>query len=277
MLGDSVLYGTALREHGIKAWRDQTPAAYLQGLSGSPPVLNLSDEGLYPEDLLALAGAARGLKLKAAVVELNYRMLDHEAGEPAKALTRPYLQAYLPPEFQGLSTAAASSLGMDSVSAWVEGNWRLLRYAEAWGEMSLPGGTKRLLSDWVAGHFPSQDGVDADVLLDMKIRPYYDAPAAGPQHRGLQALNALALRLSKLGVPVLVFLTPQNLERVADFLDPAALKQNRATLARCFQRPGIRYRDWSAERPGGTFLDHCHLDAAGNRALALRIAAELKP
>jgi hypothetical protein len=79
----------------------------------------------------------------------------------------------------------------------------------------------------------------------------------------------LAQGLRAAQVPVLVFLTPQNLERVKGVLDTASFRANRAALAKAFAPAGpLRYADWAARAPQGAFLDHCHLDAAGNEGLA---------
>ena len=127
--------------------------------------------------------------------------------------------------------------------------------------------------------FPAR-AVDPDLaaaLLDLKIRPDYQAaaPAGQPVWR---ALRRLAATLPRPGRKVLVFLCPQNLERVGPLLDPAAWKANRAELRRVFGgRPGLVYQDWAERRPAGAFLDHCHLDPEGNRALAGWIAEALKP
>jgi len=117
-------------------------------------------------------------------------------------------------------------------------------------------------------HEEARDELRAN-LLAMKITPYYSAPAMGPQHAGLAALKAWLPELAKQKGRVLVFLTPQNNEFITDYADGKAMAQNRKTLKNLPWPSSVIYRDWAERKPKqGSFLDHCHLDAAGNHELA---------
>jgi hypothetical protein len=110
----------------------------------------------------------------------------------------------------------------------------------------------------------------------LKLRPYYGPASDGPGHLGRLALERIARRLSDSGVPCVVFLTPQNLDAVEAVLDRDSYEAKRLALAAPFKKlPGVRYADWSTAKPGA-FLDHCHLDAAGNSMLASMILKELR-
>jgi hypothetical protein len=124
---------------------------------------------------------------------------------------------------------------------------------------------------WVKNWMPQAEDQDsdlADTILDMKIRPYYAGPAAGPEHGGRLSLGPLAQALKAGGARTYIFLTPQNLGRVADFLDKPSYAANRASLRAPFESAGLPYHDLSQAVPAARFLDHCHLDAAGNALLA---------
>lgn len=250
VLGDSVFYGSALREHGVADWRDLTPPAFLRrDLAGRGwRVLSLSADGLEGPDLERLLRQGLGARPDAVVVELNYRMLAAEAAAGPKAVSRPWLDGGDP--LDGLRRGCA-----------------LFRYAE-WAQARL---FEPSLKDWMKGLVGRAfvtDAGNADqnaALLGMKLTPYYGAPVAAPDHEGLRALARLPELAAAGGAKTLFFLTPQNLALVADYLNAEAY---RANLSRLRGALGPDYRDWSARRGQGAFYDHCHFDPTGNKELA---------
>lgn len=258
LLGDSVLWGSALRERGIRDWRTQTPgSAVAQALPADWRLVELSADGLMLPDLEALLERGLALKPAAVVLELNYRMLGPDAPH-----SRPWLDPQAKP-------------GFDAEEA-LRRHWRLFRFGELASATLFDPSLKDVLSgvvDRIFGTEADEDGRQA--LLDLKLQPYYSSPAQADSHPALQALRRISTRLREAQVPAFVFLTPQNLERVEDLLDRPAYDANRKALARAAQ--GLRYADWSNRRPKqGAFLDHCHFDAAGNAELG-RWIAEARP
>jgi hypothetical protein len=224
-------------------------------------------------DLEALVAGSMALSPTALVIELNYRMLCQEAGNSATALSRPYLGGWLPAAAQ-----AAIALRPDPADG-LRRAWATYRYMELASTLVWQPSLKERLAMTAASFFPPADESGTadikDALLDLKIRPYYQAPARAPGHLGWDSLDRLARALQASGKPCLVFLTPQNLPRVSGLLDRRAWAANRSELSRIFAVPGIRYRDWGERMPAQRFLDHCHLDLEGDQALAGWIAAEL--
>jgi hypothetical protein len=150
----------------------------------------------------------------------------------------------------------------------------LFRYSELARDLLFQPSFNAVAARWVKACMPQTEDQDsdlADTVLDMKIRPYYSGPAAGPDHGGRRTLEPLAEAVKAGGGRTYVFLTPQNLARVSDFLDRPSFEANRAALKAPFTRAGLAYQDLATWAPPGKFLDHCHLDPEGNQALALRI------
>ncbi len=262
-LGDSVAWGSALREKGLPNWQQQTPGAYLEGgLSPDWRLVELSADGLYATDLAALLDMGLRLDPDAVVVELNYRMLGPDSDAGPKSYSRPWLDPSRVRTFDQRT--------QDQVVA----HWALFRDAEWAAALLFVPSLRDTLARRVDAVFPAEeedeDGKQA--LLDLKLRPYY---AIGPQdtaHAGLRAVAQIAGALQKRKGPSLVFLTPQNLGRVGDYLDKDAFKKNKGLFAAA---GGKTFRDWSQRPPQGAFLDHCHLDGPGNQGLATWILKDL--
>ena len=280
-LGDSVFYGSAMREKGLAHWPDQTPTACLRRSLGPGWVLlDLSADGVEPMDLLAMLHAAAPLKPDTVVLELNIRMLAKDAGDWPGCMSRPWLWDWMPADTGLPPPPARQDFEKRAFARMQEGLTRVsavARYAELAHALLFQPTAKDVYAGEVKSWMPGDQELDPDLLLDMKIRPYYDAPAADPAHLGLRSLAPLAREIQSLHAAQLVFLTPQNLARVAEFLNPAGFKRNRAQLLEPFRAAGLRSVDLAEAMPAPRFLDHCHLDPLGNQQLAEKILEELKP
>jgi hypothetical protein len=267
ILGDSVMYGSALREHGVAAWRQESfGQALSQKLqSRGLQVLELSSDGLFPADMLALLQRYQGSGKAPMVLELNYRMFCPEAGNTATAYSRPFL--------------APDQVYPESAEDRLAGAFLLFRYCRLASHLLWQPSRAQVLAAQLGKVLPPAQAADEDAedaLLNMKIQPYYQAPLMDSGHAGLKALKDMALLLKKTGAPVLIFMTPQNRERIADVWDAQAWRRNNALAASLFKNQGLDYQDWSLRHLNqGHFLDHCHLDEAGNRELAAWVDAEL--
>lgn len=278
-LGDSVFFGSALREKGYASWSRLTPPALLREKLGPDWVLlDLSADGLQIPDIYALLQAAAPLKPDAVVVELNLRMLAVGGDGSPGDLSRPWLAAWLPastlatlPPRPALDFEKHSFLRMHDT---LTSTSAVFRYAELARDLLFQPSFKELAAKKIKAWMPEPDDADSGMqnnLLNMKIRPYYAGPPAGPRHAGRMALIPLALALKVGGSKTFVFLTPQNLLRVADYLDRPAFAANRAALKAPFDEAAVPYQDLAQWVPPGRFLDHCHLDPQGNAALADKI------
>ena len=270
VLGDSVLWGSALREHGVPAWRDKTPGAFVEaGLPEGWRLLEFSADGLMPADMEALLERGLALKPQAVVLQWNYRMLAAAAPArpglaPGSPFSRPWLDAQEP-----------SPAWDEHAGDFLRRHWSALRYSELAAFLLFQPTLKGALERGLDALFPKASDPDAEeAMLDMKIRPYYEASALAPDAPALEALRRMSARLRQAGIPSLVFLSPQNEVRISGVLNRPAYAANRRLLAAAAK--GLPYRDWSSRKIEGSFLDHCHLDEAGNRGLAQWILGELK-
>ncbi|HTA17216.1 MAG TPA: hypothetical protein VK786_05680, partial [bacterium] len=226
---------------------------------------------------------AAALKPDAIVLELNMRMLAVSGDGSPGDLSRPWLSAFLPESTLatlppkpalGFEKRSFSRLhdGLASVSY-------VFRYSELARDLLFQPSFKELAAKWVKAWMPEAVDSDGDVqdsILDAKIRPYYSGPAAGPRHAGRLALLPLAQALKACGARTFVFLTPQNMDRIAFFLDGPTFKANRNAFSGPFKEAGVPYQDLAEWVPPGRFLDHCHLDPQGNGALASKILQGLR-
>jgi len=88
-------------------------------------------------------------------------------------------------------------------------------------------------------------------------------------------LRELRDELVRAHIPTLAFLTPTNHRLLSDTTSDPAYAANLARIAKLMRGPGIRVVDLDRLDVGPHFIDNDHLDAAGARILAARLAREL--
>lgn len=273
LLGDSVLGASALMEHRTRDARDQTIPAFLarDTRGAGVHVESLGADGLLVPDLEAISGEVAKLARPRLLIVLNVRMFAAEFSDPAKAVSRdfllPDLVGVLPdPHLAATADSLDQRLSRGSVDySFLLRTTRLLQ--PLWYFPTRRDFFRRLLEP------DTGSAADADVreaALRLKVAPYY-RDRWSESSLPFAALGQLLENLRATERAVIV-LTPQN----ADFIDDAAtFAWNRATLKTFIASRAPRslsYEDLADRYPPTSFLDHCHLTAAGNRDYARTLA-----
>jgi len=275
ILGDSVVYGSGLHAHGVRAWRDQTIAAFLQKQLPQFHVVDLSLDGALPGDYLALYSSVRRLKPTWVILEFNYRMYAQKYSANADMLSRPWLGAS---QTNPLFPRPQLSSG-DKIAAVLR-NSLLFRYTEALRSAVYFPSREEVFNQILQSLLPArswQDPMDKELLLKLKLKPYYYAPVLSPEHAALQAGHLLLDALDQDRQPSILFFTPQNLAFIEDIADQNAFSQNLGILDASLNTPKgsawRQYFDWFNLYPQKAFFDHCHLVPRYNELLAEKLTA----
>ncbi len=122
----------------------------------------------------------------------------------------------------------------------------------------------------------------AEIVDYRQYAPNYDfIPLHSPEARNYQSTQQmaqwLAVQRRLSGLRALVILAPHNHVRLGSITDTAAYRDLSAALADLFQGAGVPFASYDRDPVfiPEMFLDLDHLTAAGNRALAARIVADL--
>ena len=274
VLGDSTLWGYHLDE------RDAAVAA-LAAQRPRTAFLNLTYEGgSIVNSLFALRLAlARGIRPSAVVLNLNSK--EFNPADSAYKRLQPALERAVSAQFTAqdrsrLSTLPALTLA-DRLDAMVARVWAVYRHrvdirVALFGFDDFAGfAVDRLHAltgereRYARLHRPT-----ADAFLGT-----YDLDPIGPDNVEAVYLRALRDELVRDRIPTVAFLTPANHALLGGTLDDPAYAGNLARIARAMRGPGIRVVDLDRLDVGPHFIDNDHLDAAGSRLLATRLAREL--
>ncbi len=274
VLGDSALWGYRLPA-------GDAPVYQLAALRSQDAFLNLSYEGgSVVNSLFALRLAlARGVHPAAVIVNINSK--EFNPGDSAYKRLLPALERDVSPaltarEHALLTTLPAPALS-DRLDAAVARVWALYRHrvdvrVALFGHDDFAG----LLTAWIR----AVSGEEA--RYEQMHRPTADAflgtynldPIAGDNVEAIY-LHELRDELVRNHIPTVAFLTPTNHRLLGATIDDPAYAANLARITRALQGPGIRVVDLDRLDVGPHFIDNDHLDAAGSRVLAARLAREL--
>jgi hypothetical protein len=278
IFGDSVLYGSGMHAHQVPRWQEQTISAFLSRKLPDFTVVDISMDGALPLDYWALYQVSKHLKPAFIIFEFNYRMFAQKYWNSGQAISRPWLlekTADPPVDLKTIPTAA------DRITGVLRKGSLLFRYSECARNAIFFPSREEAFNQWLRRLLPAKsirEPEDKDVLLQLKIKPYYFTTEMQGDETPLQAIRLLLKELGEQKQPFLAFFTPQNADVIKEIYNEDAFNKNMQKINASFQRPGRshqNYVDWSALYPSQAFYDHCHLTPAYNEQLAQALADKI--
>jgi hypothetical protein len=274
VVGDSALWGYELPAR-------EAPVEVLAALRPQDTFLNLTYEGgSVVNSLYALRlTLARGVRPSAVIVNLNSK--EFNAADSAYKRLLPALERAVSPQLSAgdralLTTLPAPTLS-DRLDALVGNVWALYRQrvdvrVALFGHDDFAGlltaAVRQLTGEqrrYEQSHRPT-----AEAFLST-----YDLEPIAAGNVEAIALGELRDELVRERIPAVAFLTPTNHGLLSGTTSDPGYAANLAFIAKTMRQPGIDVVNLDRLDVGPHFLDNDHLDAAGARVLALRLAREL--
>lgn len=291
LLGDSLVFGRTMRDHGDRDWQKHTLDVQLQEHLRERfpyrPVMavNLGMNGVLPTDLDQLVRIIAPLKPDLVVLDVSLRAFSRDFDAQEQQQTRPWLASMrLTPE--GRYVVATGDAGIDDrLRDSAVNNLQLYRIRDFVRSVLFDGEPSRLvlalrgqLDNWLkTGPFaaaPQVDGAFDDIVLLMRARARYNSVDLAADNPQRQAIERTLQRLTEAGQKTLVFYATENPEVLPDLMDgdkAGALRRELAQIVTSRLPPNSAYiGPLDIFRPAN-FLDHVHLTAEGYRMLAARI------
>lgn len=277
LLGDSVVYGRALEEHGGD-WRSGELASRL-GERLDATVVNLAMEGSVPADQERLVEHVLAAGVDLVVLDVSLRSFSADFAEGG--LSRDWL-AMEPGAVvdggPGVGGAVEGGLARVAHRAWL-----LPRY-RSWLQARYLGGPPKAAvkrardaaNDWLLGAAePSEDeALEAELMLMLKAKGRY-ASVALDGHPQLEAMERLVRRLAEAGTPTILFYATESPSMLPQLVDEARHRQQLGELERRLAAAGgerVVWLGFEDDLPASHFLDHVHRSDEGLAALADRVA-----
>lgn len=272
VMGDSAVYGSGMHAHQVARWREQTLPAFLQRKLEDYTVIDISLDGALPLDYLALYQQARNLNVAWVIVNFNYRMFAPKYQEGLQAISRMWLVEDLPEQPWQLAYVPPTG---DRILRGLRKSSVLFRYSEALRNSIFFPTREEKFNQWLQALLPARawrEPEDKELLLKLKLKPYYYTPAFSADNTSLRAARALLAQMQAQGQNYLAFFTPQNQAYVEEIYNQATFAGNLRFVQSQLQTgdgaSNHQYYDWSGLYPAPAFYDHCHLTPQYNEKLA---------
>ncbi|GEM_PF-1598537 len=283
-LGDSLVFGRTMRDHGDEDWQSHTLAAQLesrlaQSRAGCPVmVANFGMNGTLPADLDELMRIILPLKPDLVVFDLSLRSFSRDFEAEDKRYARPWLRDLsVSPDGRYQTAGSVSSftdIGATYRDALVN-HWYLYRMKDMIQAVAFDGQPAAFLTrtrDALDAKLKGEDGAafgEDDLMLLFKARARYDGIDLEADNPQRQALERLLGRLRDAAQPAVGFYATEDRERLEDLIERPRFDDLQAQLAGIMQDEGNKAEEnvaWVGPLDvfnPDHYLDHVHLDRHG--------------
>jgi len=300
VLGDSVVFGQSMQEHGDEEWRQHTLSALLEKrlrrtIEDPVLVLNLGMNGALPADVERITRLVVGCDVDLVVFDVSLRSFSEDFSKPGSVLSRPWLAEVAMDEEGRFCTVSGGSAWSSTIEAniadFLANRWSLYRMRDLLQQRYLGGQPRRVMTRlWntcnrrLDADRSSTDGdVGDQLVLQMKARSRYGSVNMRPENKQRQALRRTLSLLSSRNQPTVVFYAKEKPRAIPRLMDSGRYR-------RLLRELGAIIENADGKRNGGLisfippipelmdehYLDHVHVDQVGHALYAGAIWQAIK-
>lgn len=283
VLGDSLVYGHSLAEHGVSDWHRQnltaTLAKQIEEKSPRQPVMvmNLGMNGALPADIQHLVRLLLETKPDVVIFDVTLRSFSSEFAKPDTQNSRSWLGKIGLSRQGALQTGGPNQKPFEWFESFLSNHWFLYRVRDFLQWRFLDASPRDFVSklrDSANQRLGSiqKPPTEDELLLLLKAKQRYasvDLTTINPQWRAFsEALQSLESANQK----TVVFYATENPDSVGELLPPdrhaAFISKIAEKVAEHSKKNGIVFLPPLPSLNPDMFLDHVHLTAAGFRILS---------
>lgn len=278
LLGDSVVLGHALKDHGDQDWQKHEFAALLQRrleaeLPGSDVlVMNLAINGALPKDLALIARELAAAKPDVVICDIGLRAFSTDFSSETTAVSRDWLKTLDDPRLE------------DRLAQEVSRGWTFYALRDSLQNAAFAGAPVESMrkAQSGAGQWLKPQPVDEELrALQLLIlaKGRFDRVRIDADNLQCQALMDLLSTARKERWKFLLFYARENPDVRESLVDASTYARRRAEL-RDLVAPhlsaSLRYHEGETNLPGEHYLDHVHVDAVGYERLVHTLWPEIQ-
>lgn len=278
VLGDSLVYGHSLAEHGVSDWHGQNLTAILakqmkEKSPGQPVmVMNLGMNGALPADIQYLVHLLMAVKPDLVIFDVTLRSFSSEFAKPDTQNSRSWLSKTSLSGQGALQIGGPTGTPLQWAESFLTNRWFLYRVRDFLQWRFLDASPRDFVSrlrDRVNQRLGASQKASADdeLLLLLKAKQRYssvDLTTVNPQWR---AFNDILQRLESANQKTVVFYATENPDAVGELLPPdrhaTFIGKIAEKVAEHSKENGIVFLPPLPSLNPDMFLDHVHLTAAG--------------
>lgn len=288
VVGDSLVYGRSLEEHGFEPWREKNLTAALESAFSDMPrgqdtmVMNFGMNGITPSELEKLVTLVMSAEPDFILMDVTLRSFSRDF-EDLGELSRPWLaEMRIDPQSGALSIHDRKAPVESAMSAVMIKSYFLYRIREIVQFRLLGAQPKEFFAkirdkaNALLQGVPDNSYFPDELILQLKAQQRYaevDLNDDNPQWLAYQRLLKTIKAGKQKAVVFYATEKPDIRESLMDDVTYQAMISKIAAVTTLNSQ--IRFVGPLSELQPEEFLDHVHLTPLGYRVLAARIASEV--
>jgi len=288
LLGDSLVAGRVMSEHGDRQWREHTLSADLQrrfdsARSDAVTVANFAMNGLLPADMETLVDALLPLKLDAIVLDVSLRSFSRDFAAADAVNSRSWLKPGLQFRPDGSLLQLPGSGGFGAVlERGLLNRWTTYRVRDVLRARLLGGEPRDVLQRARDGigkaSAASGDAAATEMRLLLQVRGRYGSASLDVSNPQYAAWVRMLEKLKAANQKTVIFYATENPRLLGSLIEAGQYRRLTEQLRRSVTRYGEPFKYLAADDrlADEMFLDHVHVNAEGNRIYGERICAEIE-
>ncbi len=291
LLGDSLIYGRTMENHGDAQWRIHELSAVLQRkLRQAAPdknilVINLGINGALPADMESLAELIVPIGVDIVVFDTHLRPFSGDFELPGQRFCRPWL-ANISVDNRGRLTLIGEERNWvqrssDLAIATLTNYWDPYRKRQFLQEQITSGEAfawgRRLRDQQSAKAKMATEAQDSPEILLLKLKGRLKTVSLNSDRFQRRAMQKLLDYLSRQKQKTIVFYAAEQPALLRRTISPETYAQKRTQLEEMILAvPGILYRGRVESLTTDDYLDYSHLNAAGYEKLADALVDDMR-
>lgn len=286
VVGDSLIYGRSLQEHGIEPWRERNlTAAISQAMQSSSSgrevmVMNFGMNGITPSDLGTLVPLIMSAKPDLIFMDVTLRSFSRDFDDPNASARQWLTTIHISPQTGTLSVHEAGSPINSALSAFMLNHFYLYRIREIVQFALFEAQPKEFLTrvrdrmNAFLGENKSAPPAPDELMLQLKAQKRYAKVDLHDDNPQWEAYRQLLQALKTAKQKTVIFYATENPNIRESLIEDAAYQALVAKISKTTEADGdeIRFLGPLSELEPAEFLDHVHLTPSGYQVLAKRIA-----
>jgi hypothetical protein len=287
LLGDSLVAGQVMREHGDQAWRNHTLSADLQRRFNElghrdARVMNFGMNGLLPADIETLVDAILPTKPDVIVIDVSLRSFSRDFAAANAQHSRDWLKPGMMFKPSGAVQMLPDQVGPSkAIERLLLNRWTTYRVRDHLRARYLDGEPKDKLQELRTEIERRQTGGVAGPASEMKlllqVRSRYATASLDASNPQFAAWTRMLDKLKAANQSTIVFYATENPRLLSGLIDKERYDSLSGQLRQSVTSRGgaISYMGPNKALTDELYLDHVHVNAAGNKIYGESLFGEM--
>jgi hypothetical protein len=285
VIGDSLIFGFAMRAAGVPNWRDQNLTAKLRrrfaDAHADISLANLGMNGALPADLEKVVDALIATGVDGIIMDVSLRSLSRDFAQPSAVFSRPWLRNFKITA-SGSLVLSDSRTGFDAaIESLAVNYWYTFRLRDQIRLYILgqePVEFVKEARDWFNRIFKQpEEPLDPQIQLLLQTKARYENISLDVDNPQFAALSRLLKKIAAKKIATLIFYATERPDIIGSITTLELHRRRLSQLADVIRKDGgatVKYLGPLESLQSDEFIDHVHVLPSGYAKYAALMANE---